>query len=149
MDQMRQQMLEPHQMSDFARPRIGPKTLATQIGLAGDFPGCYVLMEPVRPIYVGISRGVIARLRQQVLGKTHFDASLAYRMASLEVGHSLKRGEAMNQPEMISAFSRAKSRLVGCNVAFVEIQNDLELYLFEAYCAMELDTSDWNTFRTH
>jgi len=23
------------------------------------------------------------------------------------------------------------------------------LYLFEAYCAIELDTCKWNTFRTH
>ena len=35
------------------------------------------------------------------------------------------------------------------NVAFIEIGNPLELYLFEAYCAMELDTSEWNTFETH
>ena len=37
----------------------------------------------------------------------------------------------------------------GCAVAFVEIPNPLELYLFEAYCAIALDTSEWNTIRTH
>ena len=38
-------------------------------------------------------------------------------------------------------------------MAFVEIANPLELYLFEPYCAMELltgfDTGGWNTFLTH
>jgi hypothetical protein len=31
----------------------------------------------------------------------------------------------------------------------VAIENDLEIYLFEAFSAMELDTWEWNTFRTH
>jgi hypothetical protein len=34
-------------------------------------------------------------------------------------------------------------------VAFIAIENDLEIYLFEAFCAMELDAWEWNTFRTH
>jgi len=42
---------------------------------------------------------------------------------------------------------------MGLATAFVEIANPLELYLFEAYCAMELstgsDTGAWNTFLTH
>ena len=41
----------------------------------------------------------------------------------------------------------------GLNVAFIEIPNPLVLHIFEAYCAMELDTGTdvggWNTFRTH
>lgn len=39
--------------------------------------------------------------------------------------------------------------LRGLNVAFIEIQNALERYVFEAYCAMELNSSQWNTFETH
>jgi hypothetical protein len=35
----------------------------------------------------------------------------------------------------------------------VKIDNPLELYLFEPYCALELDTrfeaGGWNTFETH
>jgi hypothetical protein len=30
-----------------------------------------------------------------------------------------------------------------------EIANPLELYIFEAYAAMEFSTAHWNTFRTH
>jgi len=46
-------------------------------------------------------------------------------------------------------FREAQSYLKGLQVAFLEIDNPLELYLFEAFAAMELDTCDWNTFETH
>ncbi len=55
----------------------------------------------------------------------------------------------MNDPAFRAAFEEAQTLLRGCTVAFIEIPNPLELYLFEAYCAMELDTCEWNTFRTH
>jgi hypothetical protein len=59
----------------------------------------------------------------------------------------------MKNPEFRAAFEAAKKRLKSFSVAFVEIDNPLELYVFEAYCAMELDTgfdaSGWNTFVTH
>ena len=35
------------------------------------------------------------------------------------------------------------------SVAFIEIENPLELYVFEAFAAMTLGTHEWNTFRTH
>jgi len=61
----------------------------------------------------------------------------------------MSRGDAMNHDEFKAYFSGAKNYIAGMSVAFIEISNDLELYLFEVYCSMELDTSLWNTFRTH
>ena len=55
----------------------------------------------------------------------------------------------MKDPAFRAAFDEAQALLRGCSVAFIEIPNPLELYLFEAYCAMALDTKEWNTFRTH
>lgn len=55
----------------------------------------------------------------------------------------------MKDTDFLRAFAEAQALLLDCHVAFVEIENPLELYLFEAYCAMELDTCEWNTFRTH
>ena len=140
---------KPHQLAQFARPGIAEKTLNKQLGLSGDFSGCYVLIEQGRPFYVGISRGVIKRLRQHVTDKTHFGASLAYKMASQTVGHRLTRDEVMKDPQVALAFAQAQQRLIAADVAFIRIDNPLELYLFEAYCAMQLDTAEWNTFRTH
>lgn len=149
MEAMRADMKNPRSLSEFCKPGIGVKSIARWLGKQNDFSGCYVLLHEESPFYVGISRVVIARLRQHGTGKTHFDASLAYRMACDKIEHDFTRNEAMKDPEFRRAFAEAQELLEGSSVAFVEIDNPLELYLFEPYCAMELDTNKWNSFRTH
>ncbi len=151
MEAIRVAMRNPHRMTEFCKPGVGVKTIAKNLNIVGgDFSGCYVLLRrDSKPLYVGISRGVMGRLRQHVTGTTHFDASLAYQMACKRVPHNMRRGAAMEDPIFRKAFDEAKRLLVGSSVAFIEIRNDLELYLFEAYCAMKLNTCEWNTFRTH
>ena len=136
-------------MSFFSQKGVGKSTLLKKFNFHSDFPGCYVLIENSLPFYVGISRSVINRLLQHVKGKTHFDASLAYRIANNSYKHELSRSEAMKTPEMKKKFQEAKQRISNMDVAFIEIENDLEIYLFEVYCAMELKTKEWNTFATH
>ena len=47
------------------------------------------------------------------------------------------------------AFTKAQARLRRFNVAYIEIENPLELYVSEAFAAIALGTHEWNTFRTH
>jgi hypothetical protein len=96
-------------------------------------------MEQVRPIYGGIWRKVLSRIRQHLCGKTHFDASLAYRMAKRKMPTRLKRGEAMQDPAFKQVFDERQAHLRGLRVAFIAIDNELEIYLLEAFCSMELD----------
>jgi hypothetical protein len=149
MEELRVAMQDLRPLSEFCAPGVGVKTIVKQLGEEADFSGCYVLFHDATPFYIGISRGVIARLRQHGTGSTHYDASLAYSMARHKVPHKLTRSAAMKNPTFRQAFEEAQRLLISCRVAFIEIQNSLELYLFEAYCAMELDTCKWNTFRTH
>jgi hypothetical protein len=149
MRQMRGAMEKPVQAVIFAQTKQGPGAIAKQLRLPGDFAGYYIFMEQTRPIYTGISRKVLSRIRQHLCGKTHFDASLAYRMAKRKMPTRLKRGEAMQDPAFRKVFDECQAHLRGLRVAFIAIENDLEIYLFEAFCAMELDTWEWNTFRTH
>lgn len=149
MDEMRRALEAPHTMAQFCRPSVGPAFLIKQLGLKSDFSGCYVLIDAGRPIYVGISRAVIGRLRQHVFGKTHSDASLAYRMAAKQSPHEVTRSQAMQDMAFKSSFDAAQTYLRSLNCATIAIDNPLELYLFEAFCAMELDTARWNTFVTH
>jgi len=146
---MRAAIRTPRDMADFAGNGIGLKTLLRRLAKPQDFPGCYVLLDKQTPIYTGISRGVVGRLIQHVKGKTHTDASLAYGMAERALPHNLSRDNAMRDPRFQAEFHKAQRYLQSLEVAFIEIPDDLELYLFEVYCSMELDTSKWNTFRTH
>lgn len=56
----------------------------------------------------------------------------------------------MSELQKISggAFESAHARLLNCGVGWVEIANPLEMYIFEPYCAMRLDTHEFNFFDT-
>lgn len=150
MRRLRTAMQKPLSLTEFCISGVGVKTILwQQLHRTSDFSGCYVLLRDGKPFYVGISRGVVGRLRQHGTGKTHYDASLAYRMAFKKAPHKTTRQDAMKNTMFLRAFRKAQRLLHGSNVAFIEISNPLELYLFEAYCSMKLDTSEWNTFRTH
>jgi predicted GIY-YIG superfamily endonuclease len=149
MNRLRREMLRPLSMETFGRKGVGTQTILKKLGRDSDFTGCYVLLKEIKPIYVGISRAVVQRLCQHLKGKTHYDASLAYKIASGKQPHEKSREEAMNDSVFKSAFKEAKEYLRSLDVAFIEIENDIELYLFEVYSAMEFDTCEWNTFRTH
>ena len=146
---LRLAMQKPLKAAEFAKPGAGPIAIANTVGRSADFSGCYVLLKQSKPIYVGISRKVLSRIRQHVTGSSHFDASLVYAVAQRRRPTKGHRGTAMEDATFLAEFGKAQKYLRSLSVAFIEIQNSLELYVFEAYAAMELDTSEWNTFRTH
>jgi hypothetical protein len=133
----------------FSQTGYGPKAIAKHLGFPNDFSGCYVLTEPSKPVYVGISRNVLARVRQHMLGKTHFDASLAYAIAQKKCPTKGQRSAAMETERFAAAFAEAQAYLRSLHVAVVQIANPVELYVFEVFAALALETSEWNTFRTH
>lgn len=135
--------------AEFTTARGALAKIGETIGRTTDFPGCYVLLDEDRPVYVGISRGVIKRLLQHLNFDTHSAASLVYKIASMDFPHEMKRDQAMKDDQFREVFLTAQGRLREMSVAFVQIDNDLELYLFEVMASMHLDTDVWNTFRTH
>ena len=144
---------EPTPMAEFGKKGSGPRTLAKLHGFRGDIEGCYVLYDAGRPIYVGISRHVFERLLEHVRPGDHFTATLAYRMARCCYPFDGTAAEAMSDPPFRAEFDHQREYLLTLHVAVVEITDPLERYLFEAYCAMELNTGldngGWNTFNTH
>lgn len=147
--ELRRAMAAPRPMLDFAQKGIGVRALLREVGRDADFPGCYVMLDSGRSFYVGISRKVFTRLRQHVLADTHNSATLAYRMAAKWTGHSMRRSEAMADPDFKREFDRARERIRSLDVAYVEIDNPLVLHVFEPYAALELGTGEWNTFEAH
>jgi len=149
MTELRSSMSAPRLMLDFAQKGVGVRTLLHQTGRDTDFPGCNVMLDSGHPFCVGISRKVFTRLRQHVLADTHNSATLAYRMAAKRAGHSMRRSEAMADPDFKREFDRAREKIRSLDVAYVEIDNSLVLHVFDPYAALELGTGEWNTFATH
>jgi hypothetical protein len=149
MTKMRAAIAAPCSMRIFAEAKKGASHCTKGLGLKRDFSGCYVLIESGRAIYAGISRSVVKRLIQHVRGDDENSASLAYRMAAHKNPHKLKRKAAMAQPTFRMAFESQREFLRSLDIAFIEIDCPVELYAFELYCSLELDTGQWNTFRTH
>ena len=55
----------------------------------------------------------------------------------------------MADEAFLAAFEQERARIRNMDVAAIEIENPVELYLFEVYAALELRTALHNTFRTH
>jgi len=146
MAKMKKSMAKPIKMVVLT---AGKRATLKQLGKEKDFSGCYVLLKNRKPFYVGISKSVITRLTQHVKGKTHFAASLAYRMACHRKPHALRRASAMQDVQFQNEFERAKQDLQSMEAAVIEINNPVELCLFEVYCALKCDTGRFNTFATH
>lgn len=68
MERLNQAIAAPRAAAQFADRDIGPRTLAKRFGHGEDFSGCYVLLDGKVPMYVGISRSVLSRLRQHFRG---------------------------------------------------------------------------------
>jgi hypothetical protein len=150
---LRERMENPFALRPLSETGIGPATLAARLGLRQDPMGCYLFIDEGRPVYVGISKHLCARILEHVRGTDHFTATLAYQIATGRHPHHTTASQAIKDPDFRARFIEARESLRDMSVAFVEIANPLELYVFEAYCALELETGvdngGWNTFATH
>lgn len=118
--------------------------------LKKDFKGLYVFLSGDIPFYVGISKGVIGRIVQHLKGHSHYNSTLAYNISLHR--HELLNGEKYtgkrNEFDFKSKVTPSKEFLLKQRIAVLPVKNDIELYLFEVYCAMQLQCS-LNKFETH
>lgn len=149
LERLKDALRSPMPASTFVGFKTATPEVLAKVQRTTDFPGCYVFLDVDRPVYVGISRTVVKRLLQHLNFETHSAASLVYKMANGDFPHEMKRDQAMKDDQFREVFLTAQGRLRDMSVAFVQIDNDLELYLFEVMASMHLDTDTWNTFRTH
>ena len=149
LDLLQERIAVPHLAALLLPYKSATKKALKELRLASDISGCYVFIENAKPIYVGISRKLVKRLTQHLNHKSHYSASLVYKMASQDNPHSLRRSQAMKDEKFERAFLKRQSHLRELHFAFIEIQDLVTLYLFELFACMHFDTSKWNTFKTH
>lgn len=134
--------------SIFTAHRSATKRLLGQLGRKEDFPGCYVMYEDDKAMYVGRSKHVVRRLTQHLSSSSPNSATLAFKLAKEERGAKGNPDRLMENPAFKSIFDAKQRRLRAMRVAFVPIADPVTLYVFEVYAAMKLD-AEWNHFHTH
>lgn len=150
-----ERMKNPIEMLYFIESGLGEQTILNKINLHygfpmnGDFSGCYVFSEKGKHQYVGISKSVAKRLYQHVKGKTHNQATLAYNIAKITSGRVGEREKNMKDPDFKRHFKEAKKKISTWTVSIIDIKNPVELYLFELFASLKLNTYEFNTFETH
>jgi len=124
---------------------------ATKDGnLKYDFKGVYFFLLDNKPFYIGISKGVIGRICQHLKGKNHNTSSLAYKLGLLRYEYLNDKKHLGTRKELnfLSEVEPVKQFLQKQKIAWISIDNDDELYLFEIYCSMKFKTI-LNSFETH
>jgi predicted GIY-YIG superfamily endonuclease len=118
-------------------------------------PGIYVFSDGPNPLYVGNTRNLRRRLRQHV-GETSREtqASFAWRLALKEAAdagdeRTGTRKEMEIDPRFARRFMRARERVAGMDVRFIEIDDPIVRTLFEVYAAQALGTDEFNSFEAH
>lgn len=113
--------------------------------------GLYIFYENSKPIYVGISRAIIRRLKNHFLGRSHFEASLVYLILRDKHDNTrgLYQGERATLPQFLDerASMQAKMR-ADWDIRILPMQDNYMMYFIEFYLACKLKTK-WNSFETH
>jgi len=115
-----------------------------------DFKGIYFFLLDNKPFYIGISKGVIGRICQHLKGKNHNTSSLAYKLGLLRYEYLNDKKHLGTRKELnfITEVEPVKQFLQKQKIAWISVDNDDELYLFEIYCSMKFKTI-LNSFETH
>ncbi|MGL4908909.1 MAG: GIY-YIG nuclease family protein [Bacteroidales bacterium] len=128
---------------------IKPEWLETS-STKKDFKGLYIFLHDKEPFYVGISKGVLQRICQHIKGHNHNTSTLAYNISLLQYEFREKKTfkGKRNELNFKTEVEPIKDFLLNQEIAFIPIENDEELYLFEVFCSMKLRTF-LNKFETH
>jgi len=113
--------------------------------------GIYVFYQDDQPVYVGMSRKLLRRLKNHFIGKSHFEASLVY-LISRHKHDSLNgtyKGNRKDLKFFIKDRESIQSEMIkNWSISILPIDNNYQMYLTEFLLACHLK-SKWNTFETH
>lgn len=115
-----------------------------------DFKGIYFVLIDGKPFYIGISKGIVGRICQHLKGKSHNTSTLAYKLGLLRYEFITKTKHQGTRKDLnfYSEVEPVKKFLRKQKIAWMAVDNNEELYLFEIYCSMKFKTI-LNNFETH
>ena len=118
--------------------------------------GIYVFYENEKPVYVGRSNNIKARIQYHCRPSSgHGSATFAFILAKEKAVDDNKgintkdeRKVLENNDEFKTLYEEAKKRVSNMSIRVVSIENQILQTLFEVYAAVELKTR-YNDFGTH
>lgn len=116
--------------------------------------GIYLFSENGESLYVGRTNTIRKRLQNHVTN-SHNKATFAFLLARHDTGNleaSYKpegsRAHLLEQPEFRAAFDRARDRIRGMDIQFVEEVDPIKQTILEVYAAFETQAK-YNDFDNH
>ena len=152
--------IENHRIEEFWKPLYNNRSkseyldgkIVQSLKPKNEVKGIYIFYENDQPIYVGISRKIIQRLRNHFSGQSHNEASLVYLILRNKHDNSEKglyMGNRAELPEFKSERKSFQAKMINeWKVAILPISDNYALYTTEVLLACELQTK-WNSFQTH
>lgn len=113
--------------------------------------GLYIFYEDDKPVYVGISRLILKRLKHHFLGKVHNEATLVYLMLRHKHDRKGRIYDGLRSDLQIfkdERESKQEEMRKKWKIAIIPQTNNYKMYFFEIYLACYLKT-EWNSFETH
>jgi predicted GIY-YIG superfamily endonuclease len=115
----------------------------------GEISGLYIFYKGNEPIYVGMSRKVISRIRQHMYGKTHYASTLTYLIVTDEIKPKTKEKRKKIYQENEKAIREVQREMrEEWKIRIIEVDDPYVRYFSEIYFAAKLKTC-WNYFETH
>ncbi len=116
-----------------------------------EYSGLYIFSEKIdnniKPVYVGISRTIIKRLKNHAFGPSKDTATLAYLLAFGDKTDETSRHKFNDNIDKIADISRLNVRNL---FVYIHLYNEChyKLQLLEVLAACKFKTK-WNSFKTH
>ena len=120
--------------------------------IMNEIKGLYVFYDKNdTPIYLGISKTIIRRIKQHFFGKIHNEATLVYLIAQHKNNQNSKpwKGNRDKLPTFINDRENIQKEMINnWKIQIIPEPDDYKMYLKEFYYSCHLKTC-WNTFKTH
>ena len=114
--------------------------------------GIYVFYENGKPLYVGRSNNLTARIEGHgAAGGTQYGATFAFKLLKEKVGEKNCQGKTRReiQAAFKDEYRTQRTRVRNMDVRVVEVTDQVEQSIFEIYAILALDTTPYyNEFRT-
>lgn len=109
-----------------------------------DISGVYILFDKDIPVYVGISKQIIKRIKQHMKGKRHNESTVAYIIYSKRFPHTAERAKS----EYDQHRDEIQKEMILWDIKIILEDDPYAMDFLEKYFAIKLQTK-WNTFSTH